>query len=132
MVTRHLVKDFMRHDILVTAHPKTSINEAARKMAQFNVGSIVIVDENNKILGIFTERDLVKAVANSINLNTELEKVMTKNPVRISYDEYIEKALLVMRENNVRHLPVVNKEDKFVGMISLRDLTKLISVEDFE
>jgi len=122
----------MRHDILVTAHPKTSINEAARKMAQFNVGSIVIVDENNKILGIFTERDLVKAVANSINLNTELEKVMTKNPVRISYDEYIEKALLVMRENNVRHLPVVNKEDKFVGMISLRDLTKLISVEDFE
>jgi len=132
MVSRHLVKDFMRHDFLVTASPNASIYEAAKKMAQHNVGSVVVVDQNNKIIGIFTERDLVKAVANSIDLNTELEKVMTKNPITIDYDEYIEKAILIMRENNIRHLPVVNKEGKFIGMISLRDLSKMLTTEGLE
>lgn len=101
-------------------------------MAQHNVGSVVVVDDNNRVLGIFTERDLVRVVANSINLNTEIEKVMTKNPITINYDEYVEKAILLMRENNIRHLPVVNKENKFVGMISLRDVSKLIISEVLE
>jgi CBS domain-containing protein len=131
-VIRHLVKDLMRHDILVSVSSKTPILEAVKKMAQHNIGSVVVVDDNNRVIGIFTERDLVRVVANSINLNAEIEKVMTKNPITINYDEYVEKAILLMRENNIRHLPVVNKENKFVGMISLRDVSKLIISEILE
>lgn len=129
---RHTVKDFMRHDILVAVDSKSSIIEAARKMAQFNVGSVVVLDESGKVIGIFTERDLVRCVANSIDLDSRVEKIMNRNPITIHYDEYIERAVLIMRENNIRHLPVVNKEGKFVGMLSIRDLSKLLPSESLE
>lgn len=130
--TKQLVKDFMRSDILVTAKPQESIMEAVKKMAKYNVGSVVVTDEEDKVIGILTERDLVRLVATSYDLNSPIEKAMTKNPKTIRYDEYVQKAIITMRENNIRHLPVVNKEGKLVGMISLKDISKLISYESFE
>jgi Predicted signal-transduction protein containing cAMP-binding and CBS domains len=119
-----LVKDIMRHDILVTASPDTKLLDAIKKMANYNVGSVVVL-ENERIVGILTERDVVKALAKGISLEEKVENVMTKNPITISYNEYINKALFLMSENNIRHLPVVNKEGKLVGMISIRDIAKV-------
>lgn len=93
-------------------------------MANYNVGSVVVL-ENERIVGILTERDVVKALAKGISLEEKVENVMTKNPITISYNEYINKALFLMSENNIRHLPVVNKEGKLVGMISIRDIAKV-------
>lgn len=119
-----LVKDIMRQDILVTASPDTKFIEVIKKMANFNVGSVVIL-ENEKIVGIITERDVVRAIAKGTNLEEKVENVMTKNPITILYSEYINKALYIMSENNIRHLPVVNKEGKLVGMVSIRDIAKV-------
>lgn len=130
--TKNSVKDFMRHDVLVTASPEETLMNAIEKMAKQNVGSVVITDKDGKVLGIITERDVIRLVAKSTDLNTKLENVMTRNPITIYYDEYIQKAYLLMRENNIRHLPVVNKENKFVGMLSLRDIAKFFTFEPTE
>jgi FOG: CBS domain len=50
---------------------------------------------------------------------------MTKNPITIYFDENLEKATLLMKEKNIRHLPVINKEGKLIGMLSSRDIIKV-------
>ncbi|MGB9728580.1 MAG: CBS domain-containing protein [Thermoprotei archaeon] len=106
---------------LITVKPSITILEAIKIMNEKGVGSVLVV-ENDKLVGIFTERDVVRTVANEINLNERLEKVMTKKPVIVEEEDYLSKASLLMSEKNVRHLPVINKEGKLVGIISARDL----------
>ncbi len=116
------VKELMTpKDKLITVKPSITILEAVKIMNEKGVGSVLVV-ENDKLVGIFTERDVVRTVANEINLNERLEKIMTRKPVIIEEEEYLSKASLLMSEKNVRHLPVVNKEGKLVGIISARDL----------
>jgi CBS domain-containing protein len=119
-----VVKEIMRHDILVTAKPDEKVIDAVEKMAKYKVGSVVIIDDG-KVLGIITERDIINLVASKKDLNEKLELYMTKNPVTIYFDESLEKAIQVMKEKNIRHLPVVNKEGNLVGMISARDIIRV-------
>ncbi|MDT7886235.1 MAG: CBS domain-containing protein [Thermoproteota archaeon] len=119
-----LVKEIMRHDILVTAKPDEKVIDAVEKMAKYKVGSVVIIDDG-KVLGIITERDIINLVASKKDLNEKLELYMTKNPITIYFDESLEKAIQIMKEKNIRHLPVVNKEGKLIGMISSRDIIRV-------
>jgi CBS domain-containing protein len=119
-----LVKEIMRHDILVTAKPDEKVIDAAEKMAKYKVGSVVIIDDG-KVLGIITERDIINLVASKKDLNEKLEFYMTKAPITIYFDENLEKAIQIMKEKNIRHLPVVNKEGKLIGMISSRDIIRV-------
>jgi CBS domain-containing protein len=119
-----LVKEIMRHDILVTAKPDEKVIDAVEKMAKYKVGSVVIIDDG-KVLGIITERDIINLVASKKDLNEKLELYMTKNPITIYFDESLEKAIQIMKEKNIRHLPVVNKEGKLIGMISARDIIRV-------
>jgi CBS domain-containing protein len=119
-----LVKEIMRHDILVTAKPDEKVIDAVEKMAKYKVGSVVIIDDG-KVLGIITERDIINLVASKKDLNEILELYMTKNPITIYFDESLEKAIQIMKEKNIRHLPVVNKEGKLIGMISSRDIIRV-------
>jgi CBS domain-containing protein len=114
----------MRHDILVTAKPDEKVIDAAEKMAKYKVGSVVIIDDG-KVLGIITERDIINLVASKKDLNEKLEFYMTKAPITIYFDENLEKAIQIMKEKNIRHLPVVNKEGKLIGMISARDIIRV-------
>ncbi|MGC8948478.1 MAG: CBS domain-containing protein [Thermoprotei archaeon] len=100
---------------LITVKPSITILEAIKIMNEKGVGSVLVV-ENDKLVGIFTERDVVRTAANEINLNERLEKVMTKKPVIVEEEDYLSKASLLMSEKNVRHLPVINKEGKLVGV----------------
>ncbi|MFZ8849212.1 MAG: CBS domain-containing protein [Thermoproteota archaeon] len=119
-----LVKEIMRHDILVTAKPDEKVIDAVEKMAKYKVGSVIII-ENGKVLGIITERDIINLVASKKDLNEKLELYMTQNPITIYFDENLEKAIQIMKEKNIRHLPVVNKEGKLIGMISARDIIRV-------
>jgi CBS domain-containing protein len=119
-----LVKEIMRHDILVTAKPDEKVVDAVEKMAKYKVGSVVIIDDG-KVLGIITERDIINLVASKKDLNEKLELYMTKAPITIYFDESLEKAIQIMKEKNIRHLPVVNKEGKLIGMISSRDIIRV-------
>jgi predicted transcriptional regulator len=107
----------------VTIRIDASVEEAAKLMYDNNVGSVMVVDNTGVIVGIMTERDLIYAVANSkVGKGLPVHMIMTENPVTVEPDVPIDETLRVMREKNVRHLPVVDSKKRPLGMISLRDV----------
>jgi CBS domain-containing protein len=119
-----LIKDIMSKPPL-TVRKDASVQEAAKVMFNNRVGSVLVVDEDGKLTGIVTERDLVYLVASGkLHLASEYPvwEIMTENPVTANPNETVEDALLRMKEINVRHLPVVDEDGKPVGVVSIRDI----------
>jgi CBS domain-containing protein len=107
---------------LYHAASSESVRAVARRMADWNVGAIAIVDDG-KLVGVFSERDLMtRVVAAGLDPEaTAIDKVMTKNIAVAAPAEDIDTALGKMSSLNCRHLPVVDS-GKLIGMLSLRDL----------
>jgi CBS domain-containing protein len=116
-----LVREVMEHKRLLTAPPQTTVSEAARLMADRNVGAIVVI-EDGRLAGIFTERDVVfRVVARGGDPQTiRLAEVMTASPLTIGPDKTYGHALLMMHEGGFRHVPVV-EAGKLVGIVSSRN-----------
>ena len=108
--------------VLVAAQPEDSVCDAARRMAENRCGSILIM-EQERLLGIFTERDLlVRVVASGRNpAETRVREVMTTDIETIDGDETIEDAIRRMDEGAFRHLPVVD-HGQVLGVLSARDI----------
>ncbi|HEV8685648.1 MAG TPA: CBS domain-containing protein [Gaiellaceae bacterium] len=104
---------------LLTTEPETSLREAAQRMVERRVGSIVIV-ERDRLVGILTERDVLGVFARG-EFEARVSDVMTRHPETVSPDETLAQARLVMLHGGFRHLPVVEGA-KLVGMLSMRDL----------
>ena len=105
--------------------PTTPINEAVHKMGAAKVGC-VLVAEGTKLVGIFTERDLLHMFSESpeVSLHEPVLAHMTAMPLRtIELAHEPVDALCLMIENNIRHLPVLEGGD-IVGILGLRDLVK--------
>lgn len=114
------VSDIMTQAIVTEAADDT-LAQAAAKMREQQTGSLLIMD-GDRLLGIFTERDLVKSVASGRDPNSVLLKdIMTTDIVTISPHTKLHEAAEVMATKWIRHLPVV-LNDKVHGMISQRDL----------
>ena len=115
------VKSVMEQKKLLTAAPQTSVSEAAKLMAKKNVGAIMVV-ENDRLVGIFTERDaLVRVIAKGRDTQTtRLAEVMTSEPQTVDPNKTFGYALLMMHENGFRHVPVV-ENDKLIGIVSSRN-----------
>jgi CBS domain-containing protein len=106
---------------LHTVSPETTVGEAVALMAQYRVGSTLVMD-GNRLEGIFTERDTVRAISQSHDApGHEVSSWMTRDPKTVSPDEDVETALRTMLDNGFRHLPVV-EGDELIGMVSIRDL----------
>jgi len=117
------VADLMVKDVL-TVEPSDTIGEAAEKMDAANVGAVVVVEDMVRIIGIVTERDLMRAVAARARAaEARVRQWMTPNPVTIEPETSIEDAAQVMFDNNFRHLPVV-KDGRPLGIVSLRLLSR--------
>jgi CBS domain-containing protein len=115
-----VVADLMTKDIL-TADPADSIGEAAQKMTERGVGSIVVSDYG-RMIGILTERDVLKAVAGRVHSSeARVREWMTSDPVTVAPSTPVEEAGRIMLEAGFRHLPVV-EDDRPVGIVSIRDL----------
>ena len=103
--------------------PKASVLEAVEVMSEHAVGAVAVV-ENGKLLGIFTERDVMLRVVlrHRHPRDTRVGEVMT-SPVETITDESPEEdALVHMVERHVRHLPIVNTKGELTGMLSIRNL----------
>jgi CBS domain-containing protein len=107
---------------LVTATREMTVRAACRLMAEKRIGAMLIV-ENNKIVGIFTERDaLNKVLATSVDPDTTtLAQVMVSNPMTIGSDKPLGFALAMMADGGFRHVPVVDGNGAPLGMVSARD-----------
>ena len=117
------VADLMIKDVL-TVEPHDTIGEAAEKMNEANVGALVVVEDMVRIVGIVTERDLLRAVAARARAaEARVRQWMTPDPVTIDPTTSVEDAAHVMFDHNFRHLPVV-KDGRPLGIVSLRLLSR--------
>lgn len=99
----------------------TKVQSACQEMSKRNVGCVLVVDDKKNLVGIFTGRDAVRTVGKSGNVsNTELNKVMTQNPLTICPHQRACDALQIMSDGGFRHLPVI-EEGKILGVVSRND-----------
>lgn len=107
---------------VVTARDNITAKRAIEMLYKKHVGSIVVTDAEEKCIGIFTERDAIRIVAQKVSLDTPLKKVMTKKVVTIGEDATLEEARRRIVSHGIRHLPVVDQEGKLVGLLAVRGL----------
>ena len=105
---------------VVTAKGDDTVKKAIEILYKKHVGSIVIIDDEERCIGIFTERDAIRLVAQNIPLDKPLKKVMTKHVVTIREDATFEEAKRSIVSHRIRHLPVINQEGKLVGLVAIR------------
>jgi CBS domain-containing protein len=110
----------------ITESPAESLRAAAGRMWKQQTGSLLIVDGED-LLGIITERDLMKAIARDDDLDaTPVSAVMTRSVLTVGPDTSIEEAARHMATRWIRHLPVI-ADGRLVGMVSQRDLCGLLA-----
>ena len=108
---------------LVTVEPSTSVAAAVTVMGIQGVGAVLVM-EKGRLDGIFTERDLVRAMSNDIGASSQpVSQWMTRNPVTVGPDASVEQALEIMLAGHFRHLPVI-EGGSLVGVVSIRDLSR--------
>jgi CBS domain-containing protein len=116
------VGDLMTREVL-TVEPSDTIGEAAEKMIEHGVGAVVVSDFGS-IIGILTERDILRAVAHRTHsAEARVRQWMTPDVVTVPSSMEGDEAAKMMLERNFRHLPVVD-EGRSVGIVSLRDLAR--------
>ena len=114
--------DFMSREVLSVA-PEDTIGEAAQLMADANVGSSVVL-EHGRLIGILTERDLLRAMAQRVHPSeARVREWMTAEPVAVSESTTADEAARLMVEHGFRHLPIVDG-DRTLGVVSLRDVMR--------
>lgn len=122
MLIRDVIRDREPYSMQATA----SVQDAAEFMAARNVGAVCVVDESGKLLGVFSERDVVKRVVLQKRDPTAVQVGDVTSELRavIRCDETPHQALERMELIGTRHLPVVDGE-RWVGMLSMRDLMRV-------
>ena len=102
-------------------NPTTRVGEAVALMAQHRIGSVLVM-EGSRLVGIFTERDTVRALSQSYDAPShDVASWMTPDPITVTPESSVEEALQTMLANNFRHLPVMRGDD-VAGIVSIRDL----------
>ncbi len=117
-----LARQIMQKD-LVTILPSSTVFDAAVKMKEYHVGSVLIVEEGWKLKGILTDRDIAMAIAAELKdpKTTCVRDIMTADPITINSNEDVDSALRVMNRANIHRLPVI-ESGKLVGLLSSGDL----------
>jgi CBS domain-containing protein len=106
----------------ITVAPEDTLGEVAEQMVAVNTGSAVVKDFG-RLIGIVTERDLLKAMAGRVHTSeARVREWMTPDPITTTPDQDAEEAAKVMLDNGFRHLPVVDSDGQVVGVVSLRQV----------
>jgi CBS domain-containing protein len=128
MATAPMVTEYMSRELLLV-NPESGLAAAASVMSQRRIGSVLVV-ENGRLVGIFTERDIVRAVSQDVMaMHEAVSDWMTRDPLTVAPDTSVDVARELMLEHHFRHLPVT-QGDELVGIISMRDLTRATVDED--
>ncbi len=119
------LKEIMREGFIFAVQRAAPVSVAARVMETHNVGIVAVVD-GDRLVGVFSERDVVRRVLNRGRdpEMTPVEMVMTRDLVVASEDEDYQSAMRKVDQANIRHLPIV-KGDRLVSMLSIRDLMRV-------
>jgi CBS domain-containing protein len=117
---------------VVTVTPGTSVEAAAELLRDNTIGSVVVVDENDKLRGILTSTDFVHIVAeNDPKDESSVMDYMTSDVITLGAQDSVQEAADRLITYNIHHLPVVDNDDHVIGMLSTTDLAAYLSgVED--
>ena len=111
---------------LLSVSPATPLADIAREMRLHDSDSVAVIDDA-KLVGIITERDMVRAIADGLNPTQALaEMVMTSDPATVSLDEDVNVVAVKMMRLGIRHLPVVDEQGKPTGLVSARNLVAVL------
>ena len=121
-----LARNHMSRNLL-TVDPQLPITEVAQRMVSRDVGAVLVVDDE-RLVGILTERDVLRAVAAGLTEGTLVRDCMTRDPDTLDSDETTRQAATLMIHGGFRHLPVM-EGGEVVGMLSIRDLMR-VALED--
>src|SRR6478736_7702958 len=111
--------DVMRAEVIEVA-PEDTLGEVAERMSAVNVGAVVVKDYG-RLIGILTERDMLKAMAARVHTSeARVRQWMTEDPITVPTETGLEEAARIMLENGFRHLPVVDELGQVIGIASLR------------
>jgi CBS domain-containing protein len=111
---------------LLSVDPETTIAEVARNMRKDDSDCVAVMSEG-RLVGIITERDLVRAIADGVDpQEARADVVMTADPATVGADEDVAVVAVKMMRLGIRHLPVVNKAGKPVGLVSARNLVAIL------
>ena len=124
MKTAQQILNDKKHNDILSVDPDRPVIDALVIMAEHKIGAL-LVTQNNKLLGIISERDYAREIVlkGKSSKKCLIEEVMTKDLITIDVNDTYDKGLEIMTENRIRHLPVVENK-KVVGMLSLGDLAK--------
>jgi len=117
-----LICDLLKNQNTISAEPHQTVFEIARMMVEHNIGAVPIL-QDGKLIGIFSERDLMsRVVVNGKDpARTPVSQVMTDDPLTVAPTDPLETCMTLMRRHGFRHLPVCSGKD-LVGVVSLRDI----------
>ncbi len=110
---------------VITVKSGTPVIDAVKTMHKNRIGSVMVMDKNDAIAGILTERDVLRLVEKEngvIDRNT-VDEIMTRNVIIGVGDDEIDYLMGIMTQNRIRHIPVMEKE-KLLGILSIGDLVK--------
>ena len=128
------VKDLLkqRKKEIFSVKPKTTVFEALKIMGEKEIGSVMVMDEKGKVVGILSERDYARKVIlkGKTSRETLVEEIMTpyEKMYTVKPDTSVEDCMVVITGKRVRHLPVF-EGDKFVGLVSIGDVVKSMLIE---
>jgi CBS domain-containing protein len=110
---------------IISVGPDATIQDVADLITSRRIGALVVIDADQRIIGIVSERDVVKAIAQhkAAALGMTASDLMTRNPITASPDTTVDEAMQLMDAGYFRHLPVVDT-DRLIGIISVRDLVR--------
>ena len=130
------IEDFLKlnkNRQIYTISKDQSVRQALILMSEKNIGAIIIVDNNDFPIGIFSERDYARKIIlkGKSSKDTLLDEVMTKELITVTRDYKIDQCMEIMTEKRIRHLPVLENK-KIVGIISIGDVLKIMIKEQKE
>jgi CBS domain-containing protein len=123
------VRDSMTREVTV-ASPNDTLQEAARTMARLDVGALPVA-ENDRLIGMITDRDIaVRAVGEGLAPTTPISQCMTRDIKYVFDDEDVDEVAENMADLQVRRLPVMNRDKRLVGIVSLGDIARAHKPKD--
>ncbi|MEM2237962.1 MAG: CBS domain-containing protein [Candidatus Caldarchaeum sp.] len=113
----------------ITIRSDATIHDVIRIMAEENIGFLVVT-EGSEIAGVLSERDVIKSLAEEKNLEKRVGSFCKRDIIKLNADQTVEEAAQAMGKHRIRHIVVVDKDNKLVGVVSARDvLEELYSAE---
>jgi CBS domain-containing protein len=111
--------------LVYTVTPGTNVGQITRQLSTRRIGSVLVIDRLDRLVGIVSERDIVNAAASHgwPALELDASEIMTRNVITCDPDDSIDQIMEMMTRNRIRHLPVVQRGE-LLGLVSIGDVVK--------